>query len=40
MTTATTMNELLAANETAKHVDAWRRYRTRLRDAAGPIRSK
>ena len=34
MTTAPTMNEMLAANDKAKHVDAWRRYRTRLRDAA------
>ena len=27
MTTAPTMTELLTANEKAKHVDAWRRYR-------------
>ena len=40
MTTAPTMNEMLAANEKAKHIAAWRRYRTRLRDATGPIRSK
>ena len=34
MTTAPTMTELLTANEKAKHIDAWRRYRTRLKDAA------
>ena len=37
MTTAPTMNEMLAANEKAKHVDAWRRYRTRLKDAAAVV---
>ena len=29
------MTDLLAADAEAKHIDAWRRYRTRLRDAAG-----
>ena len=35
MTVTTTMNELLAADEAAKRTDAWRKYRTRLKDAAG-----
>ena len=35
MTVTTTMNELLAADEAAKRTDALRKYRTRLKDAAG-----
>ena len=34
MTATQTMNEMLAANEKSKRIDAWRRYRTRIKDAA------
>jgi len=35
MTTATTMTELLASDEAAKRIDGLRKYRARLKDAAG-----
>ena len=34
-TETTSLSDLLAANEEQKRRDGWRRYRTRLRDAAG-----
>jgi len=31
------MNEMLAANEKSKRIAAWRRYRTRIKDAAAVV---